>query len=54
MTGEPTVKQSVRRILPDPETWREDMLRALLAGAAEGILAACLVLAFFSVAGWLK
>lgn len=38
------MKQTVRRLDLSPESWREAMVRAILAGLAEGVGAACLIL----------
>lgn len=47
------MKQSVRRLSLDREPWREELVRALLAGAAEGVGAACLVVVFVILfGGW--
>ncbi len=47
------MKQSVRRLSLHSEPWREAMLRAILAGLAEGIGAACLIVGVCAaVWGW--
>ncbi len=37
------MQNPVRRLELEPESWREELLRAILGGLAEGIGAACLL-----------